>query len=74
MRARRAYLIPSAHNSVTRTWYAWVRCILGTGCSHPILFFQGANLVSLSVSGLDESELCWIRRLVRALGIGFAKS
>ncbi|EGN99365.1 hypothetical protein SERLA73DRAFT_90716 [Serpula lacrymans var. lacrymans S7.3] len=28
-----------------------------------------AELVNLSVSGLDEAQLCWVRRLLRALGI-----
>ena len=28
----------------------------------------GAELVNLSFSGLDESEACWVRRLIRALG------
>ncbi|KAI0688222.1 hypothetical protein BC835DRAFT_1373595 [Cytidiella melzeri] len=28
--------------------------------------------ISLSVSGLEESEACWVRRLVRALGMHFA--
>jgi DNA replication regulator DPB11 len=28
-----------------------------------------AELVNLSFSGLDESEACWVRRLIRALGL-----
>ncbi|KAF8556500.1 hypothetical protein OG21DRAFT_1602206 [Imleria badia] len=28
-----------------------------------------AEKINLSLSGLDQSELCWIRRLVRAIGI-----
>ncbi|KAH7884859.1 hypothetical protein F5I97DRAFT_1892879 [Phlebopus sp. FC_14] len=31
-----------------------------------------AEQIVLSVSGLDQSELCWIRRLLRALGITLA--
>ncbi|KAI6099787.1 hypothetical protein F5141DRAFT_1143582 [Pisolithus sp. B1] len=34
----------------------------------------GAENVLLSLSGLDQSELCWIRRLLRALGITIAQT
>ncbi|KAH7928309.1 hypothetical protein BV22DRAFT_1083119 [Leucogyrophana mollusca] len=34
----------------------------------------GAELVHLSLSGLDQSEVCWIRRLLRALGVNLAPS
>ncbi|KAG6333030.1 hypothetical protein ID866_6054 [Astraeus odoratus] len=33
-----------------------------------------AESVMLSLSGLDQSELCWIRRLLRALGIPLAQN
>jgi DNA replication regulator DPB11 len=33
---------------------------------------QGANNVILSLSGLDQSEVCWTRRLGRALGVTMA--
>lgn len=29
---------------------------------------SGAEAINLSVSGLEESEACWIGRLARALG------
>ncbi|KAF8834783.1 hypothetical protein BDN67DRAFT_959642 [Paxillus ammoniavirescens] len=32
----------------------------------------GAEAIHLSLSGLDQSELCWIRRLSRALGVTLA--
>ncbi|KIK82227.1 hypothetical protein PAXRUDRAFT_832338 [Paxillus rubicundulus Ve08.2h10] len=32
----------------------------------------GAETIHLSLSGLDQSELCWIRRLSRALGVTLA--
>ena len=44
------------------------------GTSIPIAFFNcsqtdiDAEKINLSLSGLDQSELCWIRRLVRAVG------
>ncbi|KAI5983424.1 hypothetical protein EDD15DRAFT_2316516 [Pisolithus albus] len=34
----------------------------------------GAENILLSLSGLDQSELCWIRRLLRALGITIAQT
>ncbi|KAF9223241.1 hypothetical protein BS17DRAFT_833222 [Gyrodon lividus] len=33
---------------------------------------SGAENIHLSLSGLDQSELCWIRRLLRALGVTLA--
>lgn len=33
-----------------------------------IMDLLGAHTINLSVSGLEESEACWIRRVVRALG------
>ncbi|TFK50096.1 hypothetical protein OE88DRAFT_1682172 [Heliocybe sulcata] len=35
---------------------------------------RGAEQINISFSGLDESEACWVRRLVRALGITLAPS
>ncbi|EPQ54267.1 hypothetical protein GLOTRDRAFT_78211 [Gloeophyllum trabeum ATCC 11539] len=32
----------------------------------------GADQINLSFSGLEESDACWVRRLVRALGINLA--
>ncbi|KAI6025731.1 hypothetical protein F5J12DRAFT_810070 [Pisolithus orientalis] len=34
----------------------------------------GVEKILLSLSGLDQSELCWIRRLLRALGITIAQT
>ncbi|KAH7906812.1 hypothetical protein BJ138DRAFT_1071221 [Hygrophoropsis aurantiaca] len=39
------------------------------GIQLPVL---GAERVHLSLSGLDQSEVCWVKRLLRALGINLA--
>ena len=42
-----------------------------TGSYDGIVFLMtwaGTERISLSFSGLDQSEACWIRRLARALG------
>ncbi|KAJ7174295.1 hypothetical protein C8R46DRAFT_1080571 [Mycena filopes] len=44
-------------------------CFVPLGVRVPI---GGANKITLSFSGLEENEACWVRRMLKALGITLA--